>query len=54
MILHDAAVTIDGRKLLCVGTLATSVDGLRPMKAHAEKQIVGQSLPHISCESQGS
>lgn len=44
MILHDVAVTPDNKRMLCVGTLTASQDGLQPKKSRAEKQIIGQCL----------
>ncbi|CCL98725.1 uncharacterized protein FIBRA_00730 [Fibroporia radiculosa] len=44
MLLHDVAVTQDCRRMLCVGTLLTSRDGLRPSKSRAEKQIIAYNL----------
>lgn len=42
MILHDVAVTNDCQRMLCVGTLTASSDGLQPKKCRAEKQILGE------------
>ena len=42
MILHDVAVTMNSQRMLCVGTLTASADGLQPKKSRAEKQIIGQ------------
>jgi hypothetical protein len=44
MKLHDVAVTPDGRRLLGVGTLLQSEDGLQPSKSRAEKRILGLSI----------
>ena len=41
MILHDVAVTHDRLRMLCVGTLTSSHEGLLPSKSRAEKQIIG-------------
>ena len=41
MILHDVAVTHDRLRMLCVGTLTSSHEGLQPSKSRAEKQIIG-------------
>ena len=49
MILHDVAVTVDSHRMLCVGTLTASVDGLQPKKSRAEKQIIGQSRDNSPC-----
>lgn len=42
MKLHDVAATPDGRRLLGVGTLLESCDGLQPSKSRAEKRIIGE------------
>lgn len=42
MTMHDVAVTEDGRRMLCVGTLNASGDGLQPSKSRAEKQIISE------------
>ncbi|OCH89316.1 WD40 repeat-like protein [Obba rivulosa] len=44
MTLHDVAVTQDGQRMLCVGTLMASGDGLHPSKSRAEKQIIAYNL----------
>lgn len=44
MILHDVAVTQDSVRMVCVGTLTASSDGLHPSKCRAEKQIIGQHI----------
>ena len=56
MVLHDIAVTQDCQRMLCVGTLMASRDGLHPSKSRAEKQIIGTSTScyqayasHILC-----
>ena len=41
---HDVAVTQDCQRMLVVGTLTASQDGLHPSKSRAEKQIIGKSL----------
>lgn len=38
--IHDVTVTPDGQRLLGVGTLQSSLDGLQPSKCQAEKQII--------------
>lgn len=43
MIIHDVAVTENSARMLCVGTLTASSDGLKPSKSRAEKQIIGES-----------
>ena len=43
MVLHDVAVTQDNVRMVCVGTLTASADGLHPSKCRAEKQIIGES-----------
>ncbi|KAI0821946.1 WD40 repeat-like protein [Trametes gibbosa] len=40
MVLHDVAVTQDGVRMVCVGTLTASADGFHPSKCRAEKQII--------------
>ncbi|KAI0783765.1 WD40 repeat-like protein [Abortiporus biennis] len=44
MIVHDVAVTQDSQRMLCVGTLTASADGLHPSKCRAEKQIIAYNL----------
>ncbi|KAI0948106.1 hypothetical protein AcW1_009704 [Taiwanofungus camphoratus] len=44
MTLHDVAVTQDCQRMLCVGTLIASSDGLHPSKSRAEKQIIAYNL----------
>ncbi|EMD35391.1 hypothetical protein CERSUDRAFT_116166 [Gelatoporia subvermispora B] len=44
MTLHDVAVTQDGQRMLCVGALMASADGLHPSKSRAEKQIIAYNL----------
>ncbi|KAH9941858.1 WD40 repeat-like protein, partial [Epithele typhae] len=44
MILHDVAVTQDNTRMLCVGTLTASADGLHPSKCRAEKQIIAYNM----------
>ncbi|TFY75806.1 hypothetical protein EWM64_g8203, partial [Hericium alpestre] len=40
----DVTVTRDGQRMLGVGTLLSSQDGLQPSKCRAEKQIIAYSL----------
>ena len=40
MNIHDVAVTHDSHRMLCVGVLLLSADGLKPKKSRAEKQII--------------
>jgi hypothetical protein len=42
MTLHDVAVTPTAERLLAVGTLRESPEGLQPSKSRAEKRIIGQ------------
>lgn len=42
MIIHDVAVTSNSARMLCVGTLTASSEGLKPSKSRAEKQIIGE------------
>ncbi|KAI0346641.1 WD40 repeat-like protein [Trametopsis cervina] len=51
MILHDVAVTNDRQRMLCVGTLTASEDGLQPKKCRAEKQIVVYNLEKNEIEN---
>ncbi|KAI0346640.1 WD40 repeat-like protein [Trametopsis cervina] len=51
MILHDVAVTNDRQRMLCVGTLTASEDGLQPTKCRAEKQIVVYNLERNEIEN---
>ena len=44
MILHDVAVTMDSQRMLCVGTLTASSEGLHPKKSRKEKQIIGTPI----------
>lgn len=48
MILHDVAVTVNSQRMLCVGTLTASADGLQPKRSRAEKQIIGEYLCALS------
>lgn len=41
MVLHDVAVMDDSHRMLCVGGLLASADGMQPKKSRAEKQILG-------------
>lgn len=41
--MHDVAVTQDNLRMLCVGTLNASSDGLQPSKSRAEKQILSKN-----------
>ncbi|RPD69485.1 WD40 repeat-like protein [Lentinus tigrinus ALCF2SS1-7] len=45
MVLHDVAVAQDNVRMVCVGTLTASADGLHPSKCRAEKQIIGDRVP---------
>ena len=40
LVIHDIAVTQDGQRLLGVGTLLSSGDGLQPSRCRAEKRII--------------
>ena len=42
MSIHDVAVTQDSSRMLCVGVLLASADGLKPKRSRAEKQILGK------------
>ena len=52
MFLHDVAVTQDNVRLVCVGKLTASSEGLHPSKCRAEKQIIGMS--QIICVQSGA
>ncbi len=39
--IQDAAVTTDGRRIIAVGDLTESPNGLKPKKGQTEKQIIG-------------
>ncbi len=41
LIIHDVAITQDQARMVCVGTMTASMDGLHPSKCRAEKQILG-------------
>lgn len=45
--IHDVTVTPDGQRLLGVGTLQSSLDGLQPSKCQAEKQIICSYSPSM-------
>ncbi|GJE97468.1 WD40 repeat domain-containing protein [Phanerochaete sordida] len=51
MILHDVAVTMNSQRMLCVGTLTASSDGLQPKKSRAEKQIIVYNLDRNEIEN---
>ncbi|GJE95705.1 WD40 repeat domain-containing protein [Phanerochaete sordida] len=40
MIIHDMTATTDSRRMMCVGVLTSSSNGLRPKKSRAESQII--------------
>ncbi|KAI1794365.1 WD40 repeat-like protein [Ganoderma leucocontextum] len=40
LIIHDVAITQDQIRMVCVGTMTASMDGLHPSKCRAEKQIL--------------
>ena len=42
LIIHDVAITQDQARMVCVGTMTASMDGLHPSKCRAEKQILGK------------
>lgn len=42
MVLHDVAITDDQQRMLCVATLTSSPDGLKPSMSREEKQIIGE------------
>ncbi|KAH8103027.1 WD40 repeat-like protein [Cristinia sonorae] len=51
MIVHDVAVTQDSHRMLVVGTLTASQDGLHPSKSRAEKQIIVYNLDKKEIEN---
>ncbi|KAI0701046.1 WD40-repeat-containing domain protein [Cytidiella melzeri] len=52
MVLHDIAVTNDRQRMLCVGTLMASSDGLQPREGKAEKQILVYNMEKNEIENQ--
>ena len=44
LMIHDVVVTPDGERLIGVGTLLSSSDGLQPSRCRAEKRIIGKRL----------
>lgn len=44
MQIHDVAITPDCARMLCVGSLVASEEGLQPDKSRSEKQIVVYNL----------
>lgn len=50
--IHDVSVTPDAQRLLGVGTLQSSGDGLQPSKCRAEKQIIAYNLDKKEIENQ--
>ena len=44
MKIQDVAVTFDGARLLGVGPLLESPDGLQPSRSRVEKRITGRSI----------
>jgi hypothetical protein len=46
--MHDVAVTPDGERLIGVGTLLSSSDGLQPSRCRAEKRIIGRWARHMN------
>ncbi|CAL1699128.1 unnamed protein product [Somion occarium] len=51
MIIHDVAVTQDCQRMLCVGSLIASAEGLQPSKSRAEKQIIAYNLERKDIEN---
>ncbi|KAI0270470.1 WD40-repeat-containing domain protein [Gloeopeniophorella convolvens] len=49
--IHDVGVTSDSQRLVGVGTLTSSIDGLVPSKSRTEKQIVVYNLDRKAVES---
>ncbi|EIN08602.1 hypothetical protein PUNSTDRAFT_88042 [Punctularia strigosozonata HHB-11173 SS5] len=52
MEVHDVAVTPDCKRLLGVGTLLRTAEGLVPSKSRAEKRIIAYNLENRTVESQ--
>ncbi|KAI0296480.1 hypothetical protein BC826DRAFT_1005402 [Russula brevipes] len=50
--IHDVAVTPDGERLIGVGTLLSSRDGLQPSRCRAEKRIIAYNLGRKEVENQ--
>ncbi|KAF8524312.1 WD40 repeat-like protein [Hysterangium stoloniferum] len=49
---HDVAITPDRQRILAVGTLTESPDGLQPHKARREKRIIVYNMTEKQVESQ--
>lgn len=47
--IHDVAVTPDGGRLVGVGTLLSSNDGLQPSRCQAEKRVIGKCHQAREC-----
>ncbi|KAL5499109.1 hypothetical protein ACEPAH_1627 [Sanghuangporus vaninii] len=52
MLLHDVAITNDQQRMLCVATLTSSPDGLKPSMSREEKQIIVYNLDRKEIENQ--
>ncbi|KAI9509319.1 WD40 repeat-like protein [Russula earlei] len=52
LVIHDVAVTPDQERLIGVGTLLSSSDGLRPRRCRAEKRIIVYNLDRKEVENQ--
>ncbi|KAI0301606.1 WD40-repeat-containing domain protein [Multifurca ochricompacta] len=52
LMIHDVSVTSDGQRLLGVGTLLSSTDGLQPSRCRAEKRIIAYNLDQKEIENQ--
>lgn len=52
LMIHDVSVTQDGQRLLGVGTLLSSSDGLQPSRCRAEKRIISYNLDRKEIENQ--
>ncbi|KAH9048439.1 WD40 repeat-like protein [Lactarius hengduanensis] len=52
LMIHDVSVTQDGQRLLGVGTLLSSGDGLQPSRCRAEKRIISYNLDRKEIENQ--
>ncbi|KAI6129596.1 WD40-repeat-containing domain protein, partial [Pisolithus croceorrhizus] len=52
VLIHDFAVTPDSRRLLCVGPILSSPEGLQPSKSRVEKQLLVYNMQTKQVENQ--
>ncbi|KAI6029590.1 hypothetical protein BKA83DRAFT_4220783, partial [Pisolithus microcarpus] len=52
VLIHDFAVTPDSRRLLCVGPILSSPEGLQPSKSRVEKQLLVFNMHTKQVENQ--